>query len=154
MPEFSSLYNTEPRGAGDADPTRISLCPNPQEQIPLHNTNFSFSVLQYINQRKKHRERWVGALMSTSVPCEYQSILFLGEIFGNCPFSLPASGYSELNSSFSAGITFTAGSPEKLRSFSSPKSCKQGKILGLEAELDPIQSCFVQGSTGSFPSFV
>uniref|UniRef100_A0A8D2PFW8 Mesoderm specific transcript n=1 Tax=Zosterops lateralis melanops TaxID=1220523 RepID=A0A8D2PFW8_ZOSLA len=26
------------------------------------------SVLQYINQRKKHRERWVGALMSTSVP--------------------------------------------------------------------------------------
>ncbi|NXT85074.1 MEST protein, partial [Zapornia atra] len=27
-----------------------------------------FSILQYINQRKKHRERWVGALMSTSVP--------------------------------------------------------------------------------------
>ncbi|NWI52849.1 MEST protein, partial [Calyptomena viridis] len=26
------------------------------------------SVLQYINQRKQHRERWVGALMSTSVP--------------------------------------------------------------------------------------
>uniref|UniRef100_A0A8C3NXG9 Mesoderm specific transcript n=1 Tax=Cyanoderma ruficeps TaxID=181631 RepID=A0A8C3NXG9_9PASS len=26
------------------------------------------SILQYINQRKKHRERWVGALMSTSVP--------------------------------------------------------------------------------------
>ncbi|XP_054255473.1 mesoderm-specific transcript homolog protein isoform X1 [Indicator indicator] len=26
------------------------------------------SLLQYINQRKKHRERWVGALMSTSVP--------------------------------------------------------------------------------------
>ncbi|NXY11704.1 MEST protein, partial [Pteruthius melanotis] len=30
--------------------------------------DFSFSILQYINQRKKHRERWVGALMSTSVP--------------------------------------------------------------------------------------
>ncbi|NWZ01340.1 MEST protein, partial [Loxia curvirostra] len=28
----------------------------------------SLSILQYINQRKKHRERWVGALMSTSVP--------------------------------------------------------------------------------------
>ncbi|NWR97687.1 MEST protein, partial [Motacilla alba] len=28
----------------------------------------SFSILQYINQRKKHRERWLGALMSTSVP--------------------------------------------------------------------------------------
>ncbi|NWV60380.1 MEST protein, partial [Malurus elegans] len=27
-----------------------------------------FSILQYINQRKKHRERWVGALKSTSVP--------------------------------------------------------------------------------------
>ncbi|POI27763.1 hypothetical protein CIB84_008487 [Bambusicola thoracicus] len=26
------------------------------------------SILQYINQRKKHRDRWVGALMSTSVP--------------------------------------------------------------------------------------
>ncbi|XP_057244794.1 mesoderm-specific transcript homolog protein, partial [Malurus melanocephalus] len=26
------------------------------------------SILQYINQRKKHRERWVGALKSTSVP--------------------------------------------------------------------------------------
>ncbi|NXF51211.1 MEST protein, partial [Oceanites oceanicus] len=25
-------------------------------------------ILQYINQRKKHRDRWVGALMSTSVP--------------------------------------------------------------------------------------
>ncbi|KAF1668356.1 Mesoderm-specific transcript protein, partial [Aptenodytes patagonicus] len=29
---------------------------------------FLFSILQYINQRKKHRDRWVGALMSTSVP--------------------------------------------------------------------------------------
>ncbi|XP_054255474.1 mesoderm-specific transcript homolog protein isoform X2 [Indicator indicator] len=29
---------------------------------------FSRGLLQYINQRKKHRERWVGALMSTSVP--------------------------------------------------------------------------------------
>uniref|UniRef100_A0A493T384 Mesoderm specific transcript n=1 Tax=Anas platyrhynchos platyrhynchos TaxID=8840 RepID=A0A493T384_ANAPP len=26
------------------------------------------SILQYINQRKKHRERWVGALKATSVP--------------------------------------------------------------------------------------
>ncbi|XP_073437079.1 mesoderm-specific transcript homolog protein [Dendrobates tinctorius] len=26
------------------------------------------SILQYINQRKKHRERWVGALINTSVP--------------------------------------------------------------------------------------
>ncbi|NXN88093.1 MEST protein, partial [Bombycilla garrulus] len=32
------------------------------------NNDFSLSILQYINQRKKHRERWVGALMSTSVP--------------------------------------------------------------------------------------
>ncbi|NXR73848.1 MEST protein, partial [Pycnonotus jocosus] len=48
----------------DADPTRISWCPRLQEQIPF----FSFSILQYINQRKKHRERWLGALMSTSVP--------------------------------------------------------------------------------------
>ncbi|NXP79440.1 MEST protein, partial [Ramphastos sulfuratus] len=31
-------------------------------------TRFLLSILQYINQRKKHRERWVGALMSTSVP--------------------------------------------------------------------------------------
>ncbi|KAM6146316.1 mesoderm-specific transcript homolog protein isoform 2-T2 [Phoenicopterus ruber ruber] len=29
---------------------------------------FSRGILQYINQRKKHRDRWVGALMSTSVP--------------------------------------------------------------------------------------
>ncbi|NXG75496.1 MEST protein, partial [Baryphthengus martii] len=34
----------------------------------LPNTGFLFSILQYINQRKKHRDRWVGALMSTSVP--------------------------------------------------------------------------------------
>ncbi|NXB34416.1 MEST protein, partial [Eulacestoma nigropectus] len=32
------------------------------------NDEFFISILQYINQRKKHRERWVGALMSTSVP--------------------------------------------------------------------------------------
>nr|XP_060632303.1 mesoderm-specific transcript homolog protein-like [Anolis sagrei ordinatus] len=30
------------------------------------------SVLQFINQRKKHRDRWVGALESTSVPCELE----------------------------------------------------------------------------------
>ncbi|XP_069621471.1 mesoderm-specific transcript homolog protein isoform X2 [Ranitomeya imitator] len=29
---------------------------------------FSKGILQYINQRKKHRERWVGALINTSVP--------------------------------------------------------------------------------------
>ncbi|NWU72469.1 MEST protein, partial [Pterocles burchelli] len=34
----------------------------------LCNNRFLFSILQYINQRKKHRDRWVGALMSTSVP--------------------------------------------------------------------------------------
>ncbi|KAG7247971.1 hypothetical protein CRUP_008432 [Coryphaenoides rupestris] len=28
------------------------------------------SVLQFINQRAKHRDRWVGALSSTFVPCE------------------------------------------------------------------------------------
>ncbi|NXU98592.1 MEST protein, partial [Cettia cetti] len=46
-------------------PTRS---PHRQNFGILHNNNFSFSILQYINQRKKHRERWVGALMSTSVP--------------------------------------------------------------------------------------
>ncbi|KAK0688301.1 MEST protein, partial [Pygoscelis papua] len=35
---------------------------------PRRNNRFLFSILQYINQRKKHRDRWVGALMSTSVP--------------------------------------------------------------------------------------
>ncbi|NXI65915.1 MEST protein, partial [Anseranas semipalmata] len=49
-----------------------------QEQAPgcagtswhhqLYNNGLLFSILQYINQRKKHRERWVGALMATSVP--------------------------------------------------------------------------------------
>ncbi|KAM4671169.1 mesoderm-specific transcript homolog protein [Amazona ochrocephala] len=34
----------------------------------LSDNRFLFSILQYINQRKKHRERWVGALMSASVP--------------------------------------------------------------------------------------
>ncbi|NWT07317.1 MEST protein, partial [Mionectes macconnelli] len=36
----------------------------------LHDRGFSSfpSVLQYINQRKQHRDRWVGALVSTSVP--------------------------------------------------------------------------------------
>ncbi|XP_071409003.1 mesoderm-specific transcript homolog protein isoform X2 [Pithys albifrons albifrons] len=29
---------------------------------------FSMGVLQYLDQRKQHRDRWVGALMSTSVP--------------------------------------------------------------------------------------
>ncbi|NXG05507.1 MEST protein, partial [Sakesphorus luctuosus] len=31
-------------------------------------TGVLFSVLQYLDQRKQHRDRWVGALMSTSVP--------------------------------------------------------------------------------------
>ncbi|NXJ72141.1 MEST protein, partial [Rostratula benghalensis] len=35
---------------------------------PPRNNRVFFSILQYINQRKKHRDRWVGALMSTSVP--------------------------------------------------------------------------------------
>ncbi|NWR79880.1 MEST protein, partial [Centropus unirufus] len=39
-----------------------------QRLRPLCNRRFLFSILQYINQRKKHRDRWVGALMSTSVP--------------------------------------------------------------------------------------
>ncbi|NWY22172.1 MEST protein, partial [Aphelocoma coerulescens] len=53
---------------GDADPTWISLH-SPRSKFQAgHNNEFSFSILQYINQRKKHRERWVGALMSTSVP--------------------------------------------------------------------------------------
>ncbi|KAH0617199.1 hypothetical protein JD844_029019 [Phrynosoma platyrhinos] len=30
------------------------------------------SILQFINQRKKYRDRWVGALESTSVPCELE----------------------------------------------------------------------------------
>lgn len=33
-----------------------------------------FSILQYINQRLKHRERWVGALTSTFVPCEFTAV--------------------------------------------------------------------------------
>ncbi|NXO79451.1 MEST protein, partial [Sitta europaea] len=53
---------------GDADPTWISGSKFQAGQHPVPNTNLSCSILQYINQRKKHRERWVGALMSTSVP--------------------------------------------------------------------------------------
>lgn len=77
MVEFSSL--SEPRDDG-----LVLLSPIPPGshhihspgskfqagQHPLPNNDFSFSILQYINQRKKHRERWVGALMSTSVPRE------------------------------------------------------------------------------------
>ncbi|NXM74964.1 MEST protein, partial [Serilophus lunatus] len=36
--------------------------------ISLWTGPVSLSVLQYINQRKQHRQRWVGALTSTSVP--------------------------------------------------------------------------------------
>ncbi|NXD70581.1 MEST protein, partial [Eolophus roseicapillus] len=62
---------------GDADSTSVSLHRHtlPWEQhcsssghLLLSNNRILFSILQYINQRKKHRERWVGALMSTSVP--------------------------------------------------------------------------------------
>ncbi|KAK4831955.1 hypothetical protein QYF61_020332 [Mycteria americana] len=65
---------------GDADSTSVSLhrrtlpweqlpgCAAPGSTIHCVTTRFLFSILQYINQRKKHRDRWVGALMSTSVP--------------------------------------------------------------------------------------
>ncbi|NXY78814.1 MEST protein, partial [Glareola pratincola] len=43
-------------------------CGSTSRQCPPRNNRFLFSILQYINQRKKHRDRWVGALMSTSVP--------------------------------------------------------------------------------------
>ncbi|NWU14061.1 MEST protein, partial [Cephalopterus ornatus] len=53
-------------------PTLLSVTSgaNPRLCRPwlLHNQGFLLSVLQYINQRKKHRDRWVGALVSTSVP--------------------------------------------------------------------------------------
>ncbi|XP_061323868.1 mesoderm-specific transcript protein-like [Pezoporus flaviventris] len=61
----------------DADATSVSWHRHtlPWEQqcsssghLLLSNNRFLFSILQYINQRKKQRERWVGALMSTSVP--------------------------------------------------------------------------------------
>lgn len=49
------------------------------------------SILQYINQRLKHRERWVGALTSSSVPCEFthksfqwQSRFFVTELSRLC----------------------------------------------------------------------
>ncbi|NXV52159.1 MEST protein, partial [Uria aalge] len=49
-------------------PRAVSRLCSTSRQLPLHNNRFLFSILQYINQRKKHRDRWVGALMSTSVP--------------------------------------------------------------------------------------
>ncbi|KAM9026051.1 LOW QUALITY PROTEIN: mesoderm-specific transcript homolog protein [Ara ararauna] len=62
---------------GDADCTSVSLhrhilpwvqhCSS-SGHLLLSNNRFPFSILQYINQRKKHREHWVGALMPTSVP--------------------------------------------------------------------------------------
>ncbi|NWS54807.1 MEST protein, partial [Chunga burmeisteri] len=49
-------------------PRAISrLCSTARHRL-LCNNRFLFSILQYINQRRKHRDRWVGALMSTSVP--------------------------------------------------------------------------------------
>ncbi|NWU87610.1 MEST protein, partial [Onychorhynchus coronatus] len=57
---------------GTPYPTSLSVTPgaNPRLCSPwmIHNQGFLLSVLQYINQRKKHRDRWVGALVSTSVP--------------------------------------------------------------------------------------
>ncbi|NWY55999.1 MEST protein, partial [Chionis minor] len=63
---------------GFTDSTSPHRCVLPPEQFPgwaapagiirCVNNRFLFSILQYINQRKKHRDRWVGALMSTSVP--------------------------------------------------------------------------------------
>ncbi|NWQ72385.1 MEST protein, partial [Neopipo cinnamomea] len=44
------------------------LTPGTSSPGMLRNRGFLLSVLQYINQRKKHRDRWVGALASTSVP--------------------------------------------------------------------------------------
>lgn len=60
---FFSLTKTKPRITSNTQlwifPTFfLSLCA-------------SCSILQYINQRLKHRERWVGALTSTLTPCEY-----------------------------------------------------------------------------------
>ncbi|NXK09764.1 MEST protein, partial [Herpetotheres cachinnans] len=49
-------------------PRAISRLHSTSRHRPLSNNRFLFSILQYINQRKKHRDRWVGALMSTSVP--------------------------------------------------------------------------------------
>lgn len=44
----------------------------PMWYVPFWMSPVCFSsVLQYINQRLKHRDRWVGALTSTSVPCEF-----------------------------------------------------------------------------------
>ncbi|NXE84763.1 MEST protein, partial [Cochlearius cochlearius] len=52
----------------DIAPRAVSrLCSTRRHRL-LRNNRFLFSILQYINQRKKHRDRWVGALMSTSVP--------------------------------------------------------------------------------------
>uniref|UniRef100_A0A671RMA1 Mesoderm-specific transcript homolog protein-like n=1 Tax=Sinocyclocheilus anshuiensis TaxID=1608454 RepID=A0A671RMA1_9TELE len=42
------------------------------------------SILQYINQRLKHRERWVGALTSTSTPCEYTHHSYCGTKCWSC----------------------------------------------------------------------
>ncbi|NXI52962.1 MEST protein, partial [Chloroceryle aenea] len=50
-------------------PRRVESSPTSRELgLSVETAEFLFSILQYINQRKKHRERWVGALMSTSVP--------------------------------------------------------------------------------------
>ncbi|NXD87907.1 MEST protein, partial [Halcyon senegalensis] len=51
-----------------AAPRAVSRLCSTSRPRPLRNPRFLFSILQYINQRKKHRDRWVGALMSTSVP--------------------------------------------------------------------------------------
>ncbi|NXB74837.1 MEST protein, partial [Donacobius atricapilla] len=69
-----SKFHFSPGSGQSLGPTRSphrqnSGISNPRlGSIHCLTTTFPFSILQYINQRKKHRERWVGALMSTSVP--------------------------------------------------------------------------------------
>ncbi|NWX71418.1 MEST protein, partial [Alca torda] len=53
------------KGSGQSSGPTRSLH---QQSTGTCGRQFLFSILQYINQRKKHRDRWVGALMSTSVP--------------------------------------------------------------------------------------
>lgn len=57
--------------------------------VPFWMPSVCFSsILQYINQRLKHRERWVGALTSTSVPCEFarKSLFWRSHVFLFCFF--------------------------------------------------------------------
>ncbi|NXM03979.1 MEST protein, partial [Tyrannus savana] len=49
-------------------PTRNPRRRNSGTSLAAPSAGVSVSVLQYINQRKQHRDRWVGALVSSSVP--------------------------------------------------------------------------------------